>query len=494
MFEAVELGRKIAKNKFKEQEPHIRAELLEIQQALRELKIPVVIIVSGVETAGKGEVVNRLNKWLDTRGLQTHAFWDETDEEKDRPDFWRFWRRHPPRGSIAIMFGSWYTDPIVNHAYKVTSDSDLDDEMNRIRNYEQMLINDGALIIKLWFHLSRDEQKKRLKIKAKTEKNLEVVKTEKKYAKHYDDFITSSERAIRLTDTGDSPWYLVEAEDKWYRDMSMAQILINHLKPRLHEKRSSERRSIIHEPVIPIEDTANITILDHIDVAATLDDKSYRKELAQYQKQLHRLSWEAYQKKRSCVALFEGWDAAGKGGAIRRITAAVDARLYRVISIAAPTDEELAHHYLWRFWRHIPRAGYMTLYDRSWYGRVLVERVEGFAEQYEWMRAYQEITEFEEQLTDHGIILTKFWLHISNDEQLRRFKEREEIPWKQHKITDEDWRNREQWDNYKMAVNNMVEHTSTSYAPWYLISGNDKNHSRIQILKTLCEQLERALD
>jgi polyphosphate kinase 2 (PPK2 family) len=186
-------------------------------------------------------------------------------------------------------------------------------------------------------------------------------------------------------------------------------------------------------------------------------------------------------------------DAGGKGGAIRRITNAIDARLYQTIPIAAPTDEEKDHHYLWRFWRHIPRSGRVTVYDRSWYGRVLVERVEGFATEAEWKRAYLEINEFEEQLVESGIILFKFWMHIGQDEQLRRFKAREEVPYKQHKITDEDWRNREKWDQYKAAVNEMVIRTSTEYAPWELIPGNDKPYARIAVLQTICGGLRKAL-
>jgi AMP-polyphosphate phosphotransferase len=191
--------------------------------------------------------------------------------------------------------------------------------------------------------------------------------------------------------------------------------------------------------------------------------------------------------------VFEGWDAAGKGGGIRRLTEAIDSRLCRVIPVAAPTDEERAHHYLWRFWRHIPRAGLVTIYDRSWYGRVLVERVEGFAREDEWMRAYLEINDFEQQLVESGVVLTKFWVHISLEEQLRRFEDRQRTPYKQHKITEEDWRNREKWEAYRAAVNDMVVRTSTRKAPWTLVAGNDKKFARIQMLETVCRRLERAL-
>ncbi|MEE8321893.1 MAG: polyphosphate:AMP phosphotransferase, partial [Gammaproteobacteria bacterium] len=235
------------------------------------------------------------------------------------------------------------------------------------------------------------------------------------------------------------------------------------------------------------------SILDNVDLDKRLSDTEYKRLLEKYQRQFYKLAWAAWDKKRSSIGVFEGWDAAGKGGGIRRLTAAMDARLYKVISIASPTDEEKAHQYLWRFWRYLPRAGYVTIYDRSWYGRVLVERVEKFAREEEWMRAYREINEFEEQLHEHGIVIAKFWLHLSKDEQLRRFKEREKIPWKAHKITDEDWRNREKWDAYKVAINDMVLHTSTEYAPWTLVPGDDKKFARVEIVKTYCKHLEQAI-
>jgi polyphosphate kinase 2 (PPK2 family) len=235
------------------------------------------------------------------------------------------------------------------------------------------------------------------------------------------------------------------------------------------------------------------TILSHVDLTRTLSPAEYRTQCAKWQGKLNRLAWEAKEKGLATVAVFEGWDAGGKGGAIRRIVEAVDARLYRIIPIAAPTDEELAQHYLWRFWRHLPRAGTFTIFDRSWYGRVLVERVEGFARPEEWSRAYAEINDFESQLVEHGVVLAKFWLHISREEQLRRFKEREGLAYKRHKITEEDWRNRKKWTAYEAAVNDMVAHTSTEYAPWTIVPGNCKRFARVAILKTLCRRLRQVL-
>jgi len=494
MFEALELGRKVSKETYKEQEPEIRTQLLEVQGLLKEANIPVIIIVSGVEGAGKGEVVNRLNEWLDTRDLRTHAFWEDSDEERERPHFWRFWRKMPPRGTMGIMFGSWYTRPIVNRVFEEISDADLDAELSRIVELEHMLSRDGVLVVKFWFHLSKAEQAIRIHEDDKKFKRKKEDSLEQRFAEHYDRFAEVSEAAIRQTDGGKSPWYLIEASSKLYRDLTVGRTLIDAIRHRLKHNISFREPDSIHRPLPPEASSATVTILDQIDLSESLSNKDYKSQLKKYQNRLGELTWAARNLKRSSVAVFEGWDAAGKGGAIRRITASMDARLYRTISIASPTDEELAQHYLWRFWRHIPQAGYVTIYDRSWYGRVLVERVEGFAKDYEWMRSYQEINSFEEQMYQHGTVINKFWIHISQEEQLKRFKEREKVAWKQYKITDEDWRNREKWDDYKEAVNEMVARTSTNGSRWHIIPGNDKRFARVAILKTLCQSLEEALD
>ena len=488
MFEAIELHKKIKKKDYEEQVQSLRTELLGAQYALKDTQASVMIIISGVEGAGKSEVVNRLNEWLDTRWIRNYAFWDESDEERLRPHQWRFWRTMPPRGAMSIMFGSWYTRPIIKHAFGQWDDAGLDASMSRIEQLERMLTDDGHIIIKLWFHLSKDVQQKRVKKKEK----YRISKQVKDFSKQYDDFAVTSARAIRLTDTGNAPWHLIDAEDDRYRDLKTGKIILQTLQYHLNktdtDSGKKQREAKLDAPL------SGKTVFDTVDVDKQFSKEEYQKKLKKYQNRLYDLAWKAYNAKRSLVAVFEGWDAAGKGGAIRRVTSALDARLYSVISVAAPTDEEQARHYLWRFWRHLPRDGYFTLYDRSWYGRVLVERVEGFASVDEWMRSYQEINDFEEHLYRHGIVLEKFWVHITNDEQLRRFKEREVTPWKQYKITDEDWRNREKWHDYELAVTDMVMHTSTNYAPWTLVPGNDKKVARITILKRLCQSLEKALE
>lgn len=507
MFEAAELGRTISKEDYKAQLPDLRAELLQFQFALGQTKHPVIIIISGVDAAGRGDVVNALNEWLDTRGLQTVSFEAATDEEAERPPYWRYWMSLPGRGRIGVYFGAWYVDPIQQYAYGEIDQARMDDELTKIRRFENLLVDDGAVILKFWLHLSKKDQSKRLK---KMEKDPHAVRRvserDWKHVELYDKFAEAAERAIRHTDAGDAPWLLVEATDPLYRDLTVGRTVLKTLRKLLevdaitaghpHERKDEEAVPTSPQTLLSLTDSpkAALTVLDHVDLTQSLSKKDYNKQLQHYQARINRLAWAAHAKKHSSILVFEGWDAGGKGGAIRRMTQAMDARLYQVISVAAPTDEERARHYLWRFWRHIPRAGRFTFYDRSWYGRVLVERVEGFAKEHEWMRSYLEINNFEEMLVNHGISIFKFWIHISLEEQLRRFEEREKVAYKRHKITDEDWRNREKWNDYKIAVNEMVARTSTNYAPWTLVAGEDKRFARIQVLKTVCEELEKVLE
>lgn len=500
MFEAAEVGRKINKEDFKKQVPELRADLLQAQFALSQTKTPVMIIISGIDGAGRGDVVNALNEWMDPRGLETIAIEAPTDEERARPHFWRYWRQLPARGRIGIFFGGWYVDPIQDTAYGVLDQAQMEEALIQIRRFENMLVDDGALILKYWLHLPQDEQHKRLqKLAEDPYTRRSVSDRDWQHAKLYEQFTRAAERAIRHTDSGESPWHIIESTDARYRDLTVAQSVLAHLNQVIARHQQQQNAAATDNPPPPsvpsdFNQSGQLrTVLDTVDLGQTVTAKEYRKTLTAYQGKLHRLAWEAQRQQRSTLIVFEGWDAAGKGGAIRRMTQVMDARLYRVISTAAPTDEERAHHYLWRFWRHIPRAGQVTIYDRSWYGRVLVERVEGFAKENEWKRAYLEINGFEENLAKHGIIVLKFWIHLDQEEQLKRFKEREQVPYKQHKITEEDWRNREKWDDYVTAIDDMVARTSTEFAPWTLVAGNDKRFARLQVLKTVCDRLEAEL-
>lgn len=471
MFEAEELGRITSKDDYEAALPELRSRLLAAQRALRNTKRPLIIVVSGVEGAGKSEVVNRLHEWLDARGLTTHAFWRESDETRERPRYWQYWRALPPRGTIGILFGSWYTKPIIDRVFGKSRRADFEHDLQQIATFERMLIDDGAVIVKLWFHLPKSEAKKRRK----------KGSAFGRFAKMYERFAKTSERAIQMTDTAESPWRIVEATDARYRDLTVGRIVLEVLE-------SLEPRAIPPAVKRP-SSKREANVLDRVDLSKTISPKKYERDLEKLQAEISRLAWKGWNRQRSTVILFEGWDAAGKGGAIRRLIAPIDARIYRVISVAAPTDEERAQHYLWRFWRQLPRDGAITIYDRTWYGRVLVERVEGFARPDEWLRAYHEINDFEEQLAGHGIRLVKFWLHIDQAEQLRRFEERQKIAFKQHKITDEDWRNREKWEPYRLAVHDMISRTSSPIAPWTIVAANDKRRARIQVLETVAKAM-----
>lgn len=492
MFQSLEIGRKIEKAVFKEEELALHTALLQLQRQLKGTKRGALVLLAGVEGAGKSYVVNRLNKWLDTRGLETTAFWDETDEETQRPPFWRYWRRLPGHGEIGIMFGSWYTRLILDRVFDRIGEGEFEKHLRQVVEFERMLTEDGTIIVKIWLHISKDTQTKRL-IKQKHKHGGEKVSPfAASFAKHYDHFSQVSEVAIRLTDRSHAPWHLIEASDSRYRDLTAGRVLEQSLNSALSQV-YPDRRSKAKTSVIAVEHDQTKSFFDQVDLSQKLDHDTYKKRLDQLQEQLYDLAWKAKKHGVSSVAAFEGWDAAGKGGAIRRMTAAMDARLFRVISTAAPNDEEKAHHYLWRFWRQVPRAGYVTIYDRSWYGRVLVERVEGFASETEWRRAYREINAFEEQLCEAGIIVLKYWIHIDKEEQLRRFEERKVTPRKQHKITDEDWRNREKWDAYQQAAEEMIARTDTAFAPWFVIPGNDKWFARVKVLEHFTAALEQTL-
>ncbi len=493
MFETAELGPKVTAKDFAALVPQLRTQLLALQFALKKAAIPVILVISGVDGAGKGEVVHRLLEWFDPRGIDAHTFWRLTEEDGERPYYGRFWRVLPARGRIGIFFGSWYTDPIIQRVCKDIKTHAFETALARITFFERMLAADGALVVKFWFHLSKRDQRRRLKdLEGNPNTHWRVTPADWEHFKLYDKFAKFSARAIQQTEAAEAPWHIIDSADPRYRDLTVGRLLQKTLQQRLAAL-AAPISSRVQLALKPVAAKRAATILDRVELDQRMPEVEYRQQLEKYQGKLHRLAWAAFEKKRSSVVVLEGWDAAGKGSCIRRLTGAMDARLYRVISTAAPTDEERSHHYLWRFWRHIPRSGMVTLYDRSWYGRVLVERVEGFASQAEWMRAYPEINDFEAQLVEHGIVLSKFWIHLSRDEQLRRFREREQVSYKRYKITTEDWRNRKQWPAYEEAVNDMVARTSTVGAPWTLVPGNDKKFARILILKTLCKYLEEAL-
>jgi len=492
MFESAELGHKIDKASYEQEVPNLREALLEAQMDLaKQAKFPVIILIGGLDGAGRGETVNLLNEWMDPRFIQTHGMGDPSDEELDRPMMWRFWRALPPKGKIGVFLGSWYTWPILNRVFGHTKTAELEQSLERAKRLEKMLTDEGALILKFWLHLSKDKQEKRLKrLESDAKTRWRVTERDWIHFNLYDKFRKVHESVIRHTSTAEAPWIILEGYDARYRSLTIGKVILEAIRKRL-DAADGQSHEIHAPPILASLDQLNI--LKTLDLEQKIEKADFKVELEKYQGKLALLSREDKFKKLTVIVVFEGNDAAGKGGAIRRVISALDARSYNIIPIAAPTEEERAQPYLWRFWRHIPRRGRMTIFDRSWYGRVLVERVEGFCSEADWMRAYSEINEFEAQLVRHDIVVVKFWLTISKDEQLRRFNEREKISFKRFKITEEDWRNREKWDDYERAVCDMVDRTSTEIAPWTLVEANDKNFARIKILKTLCRKIEDAM-
>jgi polyphosphate:AMP phosphotransferase len=492
MFESAEIGHKIDKKTFDAQVPGLREDLLNAQyDLLQNGKFSVIIVVGGVAGAGKSETVSVLTEWMDPRHIQTHAFFEPSDEERERPCMWRFWRALPPRGKIGILYGAWHTAPIVGRVMGNLKSADLDQAIEEIRHFEKMLSDEGVLILKFWFHLSRQQQEKRLKELQKDPRTRwRVTDNDWKRFKNYDKFRKVSEYYLQQTSAAEAPWLVVEGLDHRYRSMTAGKLLLQAMRDRLGEKPVKAMRDKI-PPMLPQLDGKDI--LTTLSKARVMDKNKYEKELEKWQGRLNIITRHPGFRNISVVLLFEGQDAAGKGGAIRRVMGALDARIYQGVPIASPTEEERAQPYLWRFWRHLPRSGRFVIFDRSWYGRVLVERVEGFCSENDWGRAYAEINDFELQLVRNKTALVKFWLQIDKDEQLKRFREREKTSFKRFKITAEDWRNREKWDQYHSAVCDMVDRTSTAIAPWNLIAADNKYAARIEVLKSVVKSIENAL-
>jgi polyphosphate:AMP phosphotransferase len=498
MFESAEVGHAVDKKTYKKEEEVLRPRLLAAQEAVRELgKFPIVLLISGVDGAGKSETISMLYEWMDPRYLSTVAFTTQTDEERERPFMWRYWRALPPRGRVGIFSGSWYSIPIARRIAGELPRGKLDTRLDEINRFEQMLVNEDAVVLKFWFHLTKSGQKKRLhKLESDPRTAWRVTKESWARTRTYDDLQDVAGHVLRTTNTAWAPWSIVDGTDDHYRHLRVVRELLEALEKRLAHKahkapKTTSRAAPPGEGVKPIDDR---NVLSALDLSKSISDKKHELELAKWQGKLSELSRHKRFGKHAVVLAFEGMDAAGKGGAIRRVAAALDPRQYQIVPIAAPTDEERAQPYLWRFWRHIPRKGRVTIFDRSWYGRVLVERVEGFCEEADWRRAYSEINDFEHELVHAGLIVLKFWLQIDQKEQLARFKERERVEHKRFKITPDDWRNRKKWDQYQEAAVEMIDRTSTGKAPWVPVEANDKYYARVKIAKSIVKHLEEALD
>lgn len=492
MFESAETGTRVDKETFAAREPELRAQLLAAQRRLASSPLSAIVVIGGVEGAGKGEVLNLLLEWMDARGIDTHAPWTPTDEESCRPPMWRIWRLLPPAGSLGIFLGSWYTQPIIDRVLRRSSKEEFDTALERSLRFERMLASEHTLLVKIWLHLSHKAQRRRLdKLEKDPEQSWRITELDRRFFKHYRRFAKVSEHALERTSTDHAPWTVIEAADRRHRNLAVATTLLEAMTARLDAQQATASAETPPSPQLVTPEPDNV--LRSLDLGLRLKDEEADRHLLRLMGTIARRCRRLGDHKRSLVLVFEGPDAAGKGGAIRRVTRAIDARQFRVVPISAPSDEESARPYLWRFWRHVPSQGRVTIFDRSWYGRVLVERVEGLCPESDWRRAYDEINDFEEQLVDFGVLVLKFWLWITPEEQLRRFRDRQATAYKQYKITEDDWRNRRRWEAYEAAACDMIERTDTTGAPWTLVEADDKNWARCKVLETVAHTLDTQL-
>jgi polyphosphate:AMP phosphotransferase len=493
MLEAAEVGHAIGKARFAREAPKLREALLLAQFELKQAALgPVLVIVSGVEGAGRHETANQLTAWMDPRHIRVMGFGAPTPEEAVRPAAWRYWNALPARGALGVFMSAWYYEPLALRASGDLDAHGYDDYLQRLRQHEAMLAAEGVVLVKFWMHLSKPAMKARLReIEHDPDERWRLTGQEKRDLKDYQSRRDDWEHMLRTTSTGVAPWYVIEGADKRYREITVATVLLGAMRDA--NARKPARSVAQSAPPAPAV-LGNVEILRHLDLGQRLPKRRYDDELSRCQSKLARLTRHKRFADHALVLAFEGVDAAGKGGAIRRVTGALDARQYQTVPISAPDDEELAHPYLWRFWRMVPRRGGITIFDRTWYGRVLVERVEGLCTSEAWMRAYDEINQFEEELTDASVVVCKFWLQISREEQLARFRTRAKTPFKRFKITPDDWRNRKRWRDYEQAAADMIERTSTDLVPWTLVEAEDKHFARVKVLRTICERLDAALD
>lgn len=493
MLDTLDLNLTLDKDTYKTQIEDLMRQLRSLQQACWEQKLPVIVVLEGWAAAGKGALVKKIVNYMDPRGFAVHPILTPSPQEQRYPFLWRFWHKLPARGSLGFFYHSWYTRVLEDRLFKKLPDAELPFVMRDINAFERQLVDDGAAIAKFWIHLSRKELKSRLKDYACDELESWRVRPEDwQQAENYSKYTALAEEMLIYTSTGSTLWTLVEGDcQRWARIKVLSQLVATIVQALDKIKNTPNNYASLppQKHLLPTEQD----FLAKVDLSLHLDKEDYKQRLRQTQVELRKLQLSVFKSNVPVLVIFEGWDAAGKGGAIKRLTDTLDPRNYKVNTFAAPTQEELQHHYLWRFWRHIPEAKTIGIFDRSWYGRVLVERIEGFATEIEWRRAYQEINEFEAQLKDSGYVLVKFWLHISQDEQLKRFEERKTDTFKQYKLTEEDWRNRDKWDLYYVSVNQMIARTSTSAAPWTIIPGNDKYYARLKVIETVIDAVKAQL-
>jgi AMP-polyphosphate phosphotransferase len=542
MLETIDLSRSLDKKTYSEWLPTLKANLALLQRRAFESGLTTTVVFEGWDAAGKGDTIAQLVHELDPRGFKVETTKSPTENERMRPFLWRFWLDLPANGAMGIFDRSWYTRVLGDRVEGRVDRREWQQAYQEINQFERQLTDAGQVIVKFFLHISKKEQKKRFKDMEQNEaESWRITKDDWKENKRYGDHLAVIEEMLERTNTASAPWTIVESTNRRYRHVKVLQTMIQALEEGLQqwEQRQEMRgtelgkqredaetaaqaaheaaeaaakvaadqekagdgegeapESADVEALVSLDDAlAELpTVLDSVDLSKRIKKGQYNKQVSDLQSRLRELEFRIYSERIPVIIAYEGWDAGGKGGNIKRATEVLDPRGYHVVPISAPKGDDASHHYLWRFWRNLPKAGHIAIYDRTWYGRVLVERVENLITRGEWRRSYQEINEFEQMLVNYGTVIVKFWIHISAEEQLRRFEDRQRRPEKHYKITDEDWRNREKWPLYESAVVEMIERTSTSYAPWTILEGEQKRYARVRGLETMVDAIERGLN
>lgn len=488
MLEKLDMKKKMSKGDYNDVMDVLGERLGQVQRMAREAKKPIIIVFEGWRGARRSAIINTMMQQMDARGFDVYSTVRMTEEEHKQPFFTFFWQHLPALGNIAVYHRSWYYLKTANEVAckEVNASCCQFISYDHINTFEKMLTDDNYIILKFFLHLSKDQQKENIAKNAKTlGKAWRDVSPAIDESDKYDEYLERYEKMLEATDKVNAPWHLIAADDRRSAEIEIITSIVETVEKAINTP--------VTAPAAVIRPNTKYDVLGKINATQELSKEEYKKELDKYQKRLKQLQIEMFKAQIPTVICFEGWDAAGKGGAIRRLTAALDPLGFSVHPVSAPNVVERQFHYLWRFWVHLPEAGNIAIFDRTWYGRVMVERIEGFAKDYEWQRAYDEIKDMEQQWTEHGFAIAKFWLQIDKDEQLRRFTDRQIDPMKQWKITDEDWRNRDKWDAYEEAVNEMLVRTDTSFAPWTVVEGNNKYYARLKVLKTIVELFEKKL-
>ena len=491
-LEKVDLEKNVDDETFNKSIEPLRERLSVLQRTIRDKKIPAIIVIEGWNAAGITMITHEIVQSLDPRGFILHAIGKPNDEERERPFMWRFWIRLPPRGRMALFARSWYSRAISAEMQSPTWLKSFTGRITQINNFERQLSDDGAIILKFFLHIDKAEQKRRLEERERNPLTAWLVTPDIwDIHKRYDESLPVIDDFLQKTDTEHVPWNIIEATNRKYAILKVYSELVKALEKRVEsDKESRQKKGKQKDQPRPKKSP----VIRRASPDREFTKESWQQTLENLQIEMLELHYLLFKRKIPLVIAYEGWDAAGKGGNITRLTRYMNPLGYYVVPVAAPTSNEIQFHYLRRFIKHFPRDGNIAIFDRSWYGRVLVERVEGFCSEPEWQRAYQEINEMEEDfVTSSGGGIVKFWLEISKEEQLRRFQQRATDPQKIYKITEEDWRNREKWDLYDNAIDVMLARTSTDIAPWTVIESNDKWFARVKALQTVIDTARNLL-